>query len=329
MRSIAVWLVIAFLHCVPAFAYEIEWRHEPVSLEGNWADFLDETEPYMTQPEHFLSREGSGNVDFDKAYLKIASLKEIPHTLILAFNYPAALNMALLRASIFIEKLEALHGERAPLDFEGSPIVRNEELLAAIPEMVGGGHDLRGEDLLNFWRVMDQVDPRHFGPVKASPLNSLLSVERETRVALEPILREHPQTAIIAISINYYSSAVLSHEISHAQFFNNPTYRDAVWKYWNSMTPEDQERARVALSQNGIRYNGDSIDLIVNEFQAFLNQINAHFWPMLESLHDPHFALFRAHLLNSVPGIRLVEIPHPLPEFRLSFCRKYLLASVP
>jgi hypothetical protein len=58
---------------------------------------------------------------------------------------------------------------------------------------------------------------------------------------------------------------VLSHEISHGQFFQEPGYRAAAYSYWNSVSPAVRLAARSFLSMN---YDTINSDLLVNEFHA-------------------------------------------------------------
>ncbi len=125
--------------------------------------------------------------------------------------------------------------------------------------------------------------------------------------------------------MNYYISEVVTHEISHAQFFNNKAYRDAVVQYWNEkLTEKERKKIRFALKSDSIGYNDKDEYLMINEFQAYLTSLNIHFSSILEEFHDPHYALLKAHLLSKT-GARLLTVPHPNDVKDFSMCNKYLI----
>lgn len=324
-------LIIILLIGYTAQAIEMDWQKEPISIENDWDSFLLSFQFHMLYPEDFLSP-GSGMVPAEHSYLKIVPIKEIPNTLVIGFNYPFAMNMAFLRASVFVEKL-TFKTNRAPIWIDGFPLLRDVEFVEAAMDIGALGHDLRARDLLNFWKIMDQVDKQDLGPRPIEPFDKFIDVEAKVRSILEPYFQQHPETALVIFAINGYSSGIVTHELSHAQYFNNPDYQRAVLDYWhNKMTHEQREQARVELDLGkggGFSYGRDLEDLMINEFQAYLTSINFFSWPILEKLHDPHHALLKAHLMNSLPNSRLIQLPHPKKfyEYRLSVCSKYLLAN--
>lgn len=328
----ALLLTLAFSMGFSAHAIKIEWQEKPVSVEKDWDQFLLSFKPHMKNPEDFLKARGSELVEEANTYLRIAPLAEVPNTLVLGFNYPIAMNMALMRASVFIEKLSQFYGSRPPiLRVDYRPVIRDIELVDAALMLGGGGHDLRAADMLSFWRVMDQIDKSELGPSPTKDFDELIKIEAQVREALEPYFEQHPDAALIAFSVDSYNTGVVTHEISHAQFFNNPKYHEAVLEYWKKiMTDAERNQARDLLSSgnSGVAYGRSLEELMINEFQAHLTSVNAHYWPILEPMHDPHHTMLRAHLKNSIPGSRWIDIPMPegSDEYRLPMCSKYLVA---
>lgn len=323
--SIHLWILL--MGVTPALAIEIEWQKEPVSIEHDWGQFMRSFEPHMIAPDHLLNYRGRGWVPYYEAYLRIAPVAEIDNTLVLVFNYPSAMNAAMLRASIFVEGLETFWDKTEPIFVNGRPIIRNRALAKFIGINVIG-HDLQAKDLLTYWKALDQVKKRHLKPVPTSKYDELLPIEEDVRSVLEPYFHKNPDTALVIVSANYYDTEIFSHEVSHAQYFTNPEYKKAVHDYWNSMSEADRETARKELSNSFARYDGNNEDLMINEFQAHLTGVNidSDMNTTLSPLFDPHFSLLRAHLYNQIKGARFIEIPNPEGRKRSPLCSKYLLA---
>lgn len=62
---------------------------------------------------------------------------------------------------------------------------------------------------------------------------------------------------------------ILTHEISHAEFYTNPLYANYCRQFWRTVMTEDQRTAfRKFLSKSS--YNPDNEEMMVNESQAYL-----------------------------------------------------------
>jgi hypothetical protein len=278
----------------------------------------------MASPDDFLKRNGSGFIDYERSFVKIAPALEIPNTLVLVFNYPTVMNIAFLRASLYIEGGQAY---KKAFVVNGRSIIKNADLMKAMDKLGVAGHDFRASSLLDFWNSMDQMDPRAFRPVPSSSYNELLPIEFELRRALEPYFLKHPETTIVAVSANYYSSTVFSHEISHAQYFNIPEYRSAVIAYWNSLSELDRGQIRDYLSGPGKFYDRNQEDLLINEFQAYLTHLDFYKNPKIAANLGRYRPLLRKHLLQSLPESKFIEIQRPESEKIIGPCEAYLLVD--
>lgn len=169
------------------------------------------------------------------------------------------MNAALLRASIFTEGL----GKYA----KGSlPKHQDREL-----EYVGrqaGGHDLQGSDLKEFYaKAQAECAASH------QDANVCLNAE-ETEIFQKLILprleRKEPLVVIgfetATTGIPYQQS--VSHEVLHAQYFLDSTFRataDAFWK--EKVTEHDKAEVRHELAPI---YDEHNEFLMRNEFQAYI-----------------------------------------------------------
>jgi hypothetical protein len=76
---------------------------------------------------------------------------------------------------------------------------------------------------------------------------------------------------IVAANVVGFSMEVLEHELAHVRFAQDDRYRKIVIDYWNQkMSAEEQEAVKGILSRGG--YNVQVLDLVIDEFQAFLLQ---------------------------------------------------------
>jgi hypothetical protein len=326
--SFLVFLIGLTLPISASFAITIEWHQKPVSIQKGWGEFILSMKDKMANPKDFLSRDAETYGPYDSAYLKLSLVEEIPNTLILAFNYTTVMNFALLRASTYTENLNGMVKEHEnPLRNDGKLVLRNKQLIKAVMQIGAGGHDLRGIDFINYWNLVDSLDHRTLLIKRTLPYFQDLQIENKVREILEPILVKNPDMTIVAFALSQYNVGIVSHELSHAQFFNLPEYRQAVRTYWMQMSEEDKSIVRKALSQSVVGYDASDEELMMNEFQAYMNSVNAHIWgSMMPEIYDPHYSLFKAHILRELPESRLIHIENVERAHRLPLCSKYLLA---
>lgn len=63
---------------------------------------------------------------------------------------------------------------------------------------------------------------------------------------------------------------ILTHELSHAEYYTNPAYRDWCRKFWREILTERQrEKLRAFLTRSG--YDPGNEELMINEAQAYLS----------------------------------------------------------
>lgn len=70
-------------------------------------------------------------------------------------------------------------------------------------------------------------------------------------------------------------AAVLRHELSHAEFFVNPAYREYCLRAWNALSNHQRQIFTEELARLG--YDTSNTRLLANEFQAFLWEPQAGF----------------------------------------------------
>ena len=83
--------------------------------------------------------------------------------------------------------------------------------------------------------------------------------------------------AILSISQASYAQLrdlLLRHEALHGLYFTHAPFREAVWAAWQQLT-EDEQRFWILLLA-AVNYDVDYPDLVVNEFQSYLLQQDAH-----------------------------------------------------
>jgi hypothetical protein len=186
------------------------------------------------------------------SYVEVAELKELPGTYVLLFNGSRFMNSALDRASLYIEKGELL---------SDAQVVAGEE--------DSGGHNLRAEDVLQFWdKYQAQKEPA--GP-SSSEDAAYLQIEQDLwHNVILPLARENPNAVFLAASVDGGAGEVLTHELVHAQYVTQPEFRDVVEQFWHEqVSEEDKADVRDALSAS---YDVSNEELVMNEFQAYLLQ---------------------------------------------------------
>jgi hypothetical protein len=204
------------------------------------------------------------------------------------------MNMALARASAFIEGL-------------GGPGTKGKVVRLDDPELqqylrIVGGHDLRGQDLNTFLAAATKAcndskqDPNVcFNPYEKEIFENFIS----------PKTKINPNFVVITYAVRSSMSwqDVVTHEILHAQYFNQPEFRKICDNFWNTeLTDED----RAAVKFNLGRYYDSSDELLMmNEFQAYMLMTRAE-----SQLLVKFVGTFRAKLLEqlALANLKPVEV---------------------
>ncbi|MGZ5279816.1 MAG: hypothetical protein ACXWC9_07740, partial [Pseudobdellovibrionaceae bacterium] len=79
-------------------------------------------------------------------------------------------------------------------------------------------------------------------------------------------------------SSNY--EVIVGHEINHASFYLQPNYKNSVLDFWQkNVSSTDKSKIRSIL---GKLYNAKDDNIIVDEFQAYLTQMDEKNNPLAE-----------------------------------------------
>lgn len=173
------------------------------------------------------------------------------------------MNQSLARATSFIE---GLAGPKGVLIDHNKP-----ELAQFLREI--GGHDLRGKDLILFYKEAMQACEK-----SNHDKNICLSNQEQDLFEsyLLPEIAKNPNFVVITFAVlsNMNYEDVVTHEIMHAQYFTDDLFRETIDNFWEKkVSSTDKEKIIHILSSAG--YNMDDELLMKNEFQAYILQSNA------------------------------------------------------
>jgi hypothetical protein len=199
----------------------------------------------------------------DTSDLSVFRLAENPRIAVLDFASLAEQGRMLDRIAALTEK-SGLPRDR---------IVDPQELSRAIQSEGGSdpwfyyGHDYSAAELARFFAMAAHTQ------VALTP-----EEERLRRLADQlGLLEADSQGALISIprvgaDSNVTSSArdtILSHELSHGEYFSNPTYARYVRQFWTvALTEKEREAFRAYLERQG--YDRSNPEIMENETQAYL-----------------------------------------------------------
>lgn len=167
----------------------------------------------------------------------------------------------------------SLFAEGAGLDANGNNVgkgqlvERNSVTYTTYAQRIGGT-DIRSADLQNYYRSVGShcQCPCPDGTGCATGNFCLSSAEQEMhdRVIAPADAKGKPYVVIMA---PYEYGIIVEHEILHAQYFNDPAYREAVDEFWSDKLSEAERT--VITSELGEEYDRNDSYLIRNEFQAY------------------------------------------------------------
>jgi hypothetical protein len=222
-----------------------------------------------------------------------------PNPKILVLDFPDLRQQGLMlnRAAALVEK-KGLPRERVLSDKE------LDEAIAAHGDTMESyyyGHDYAIADLVRFFRLAD------------SQRVTLRPEEEWLRALLKQEGAFAPGAAMALISIPRAGSAegvdlglrtgILRHDLSHGEFFTNPTYVTYVRRFWAEGLDEPfREAFRRYLQEQD--YDSSLPDLLVNEMQAYLMHTSDPrlFSAEVLGVAPDRFALMQASFLLNMPA---------------------------
>lgn len=310
----------------------VDLSHQSVSVrpdDATLAEIIQSLKASM-KPSDFVAwhpeTKGGKSPHTGKAMMVVAQLKEVPDTYLVFFNYAKFMNAAFARASIYNENISSLAGDR-PFIYQGLPVA-DARVLAADALTLVHGHDLTARHMAKFWEALDSA-PTTYSNVRAKKkLASIQALEKQTRAFMEPLLRKNPNAALVVISLDSDVVGPGSHELSHAQFFNNPAYRAAIFEFWNDhITSEDREGIRKALDASGVYNVRGNEDLVINEMQAYFTQLRGDRYQISAYL-DTYFWRLRTFLATKFPTGEFIPFINPHKIHLSPYCQTYFVAPV-
>lgn len=192
----------------------------------------------------------------------------LPDTHICIFRDHKDMNLSLYRASHAIEIESVILSDKQLREHTGYD-----------------GHDLAGADLDRYHEKYLDAIARYRARATQDAEGEIgyIEVENEFReMYLEPELS--PNTILIAGFLRDDLDMIISHELYHAQFFSDESYRKAVMSYWDTefvklvgATRKEKIRAVIAAEYDVKR----NPLLLYNEFQAYALQL-----PLRSGRHD-------------------------------------------
>jgi hypothetical protein len=235
-----------------------------------------EPQPYrelvanLTKQANAKANQGGLAPAITAAFAACGEVRELPHTQICVFSHKRFMNLALNRASQWVEAGELMDHERHALSRQNSQVE---------------GHDLTADSIREFRKVYDQrrasmkIPVGNFGP----EVQQIVALERELQDSfIAPTLAKQSDMVLLAVAMDTDLDATLDHEILHAQYFQTPAMRSAVDSYFsNAVSKVDAESITSKLAGSGAYKvtpsQGDSVSvlakkrsLLVNEFQAYM-----------------------------------------------------------
>ena len=216
-------------------------------------------------------------------YFECRKTAEIRDTYFCLYSDQSSMNYALGRATCFIEGAFC----NSP---KGTLLSTNEKnFLASVRQTLG--HDLRGAALADFYEKLKQkCEQQPQGGFCPTPQES----EIFERIILPGVQKSKDFIIVIAAHLgrgNFVGT--FSHEVLHAQYFNDETYQKAIDAFWTKeLSEKDKAIIRDALST---AYDKSDEFLMKNEFQAYTLEAGAS-----NAMLSKFLPRFRARLLAAL-----------------------------
>jgi hypothetical protein len=141
------------------------------------------------------------------------------------------------------------------------------------------GHDILVSEFVQFFNLADrdkiELNPEEIIVRDFLMTQGLIKVWRGIYQSLKPnvVILSIPQIQDKRENEPQISvksrSAILSHEMAHAEYFTNPAYANYCRSYWNDVL-SDEQRATFNQFLTKYNYRALSDELVINEMQAYL-----------------------------------------------------------
>ena len=239
--------------------------------------------PSLPRPEHSLP----GLASFAElsavrsSELQVFRWDRSPRVFVFVYPDLTAQARALNRIAAFVEKAHAPRGR----------VLSEAELSAAIrangetEQTYYLGHDYPAGALADFFNAVP-LSGVMLNPQEQALRSRLLRLGFFTVAEQGRLLAQAPERVLISVAPETSPSltteeqrlkfaAVLRHELSHAEFFVNPAYREYCLQAWNVLSDPHRQIFTGELARLG--YDPTNTLLLANEFQAFLWEPQAGF----------------------------------------------------
>jgi len=162
------------------------------------------------------------------------------------------------------------------------------------------GHNYRASDLARFFGLADRDGVRL--NAEEERLRTLLRDIGWLSLGAHGAVVSIPHAGVEPWLDGRARAAMLRHELSHGEFFTNPAFEAAAWRFWREMLTEpERTRFRTALAAES--YDPALEEVMANEAQAFLfNTPDERFFnPATVGLSAERVAALRAAFIAAMP----------------------------
>lgn len=196
-------------------------------------------------------------------YFECRKTFEIRDTYFCLYSDQSAMNYALGRATCYIEGAFCNRPKGTLLS------TKDRNFLASVRQTLG--HDLRGTALVGFYETLKsqcQIDPQ--GGYCPTPQEA----ELFEQIIVPGVTRSKDFIVVAAAHLgrgNFVGT--FSHEVLHAQYFNEEIYRKVIDSFWaTELSEKEKTLIRDVL---GTAYDRSDEFLMKNEFQAYILEAGA------------------------------------------------------
>lgn len=210
---------------------------------------------------------------------RLLQLSENPLIHVLDYENLRVQGLAMNRIAAFIEWQEA------PKDR-----VLNDDALAALigraaehPDTLYFGHDYRASDLARFFnasvrlgvvlneheKALQNMLIRH-GLIRRNRSQMTAVPPERVLISITKEQEDDPQTARNEAVTKHMRRIILSHELSHGEFFTHAEYARYCEDFWRLRLSAPQRAAFIHFLATAQHYDRGNEHLLINEFQAYI-----------------------------------------------------------